>query len=359
MTSKQNAIAAISGGLDSAACVLVARNLGFTVGEALFLDFLINNDKTLNNAKNVAKLVGVNLNTAKLIDEFKRTVRKFMTDELQKGNTPSACTQCNPKFKWHHISKFADLQNIHYVATGHYAQKVKLNGKYFVKKSVDIIKDQSYFLWNLTQNDLERTIFPLGNMCKNDVKILLENNNLKQIAQTKESMSLCFVPHGCSYNDFVINNLNPSKGDIVDQNHNIVGTHNGYQLYTAAQKRGLNLFPEFDTRNYRVVYTDATNNKVFVSDDAKDLLYDNIVITDFSCVDLNEIIDSKNIRLQVRGLGRNPQGYAKIKILNNNTIPKVIVQLEDPAWAIAAGQSAVFYSHDDRVLGGGIITDQS
>ncbi len=351
-SNQQNIIAAISGGLDSAACVVVARNLGFTVGEALFLDFLDSNSQSLENAQNVAALINVNLNTAKLNTEFNQTVRLFITDELSNGNTPSACTHCNPKFKWNNLLKFADQKNIHYVATGHYVQKVKLNNKYYVKRGADQIKDQSYFLWNLTQNDIERTIFPLGNMCKKDVKILLEENNLIQIAQTKESMSLCFVPQGCSYNEFVVNNLHPNQGEIIDQNNKVVGAHNGYQLYTAAQKRGLNLFPDFSTRNYRVVKTDPTNNIVFVSDAAEDLLYDKFVITDFSCVELNEISESKNIRVQVRGLGRNPNEYAKIEVVSNN---KLIVHLNDPAWAIASGQSAVFYSDDDRVLGGGII----
>jgi len=350
-TYKQNIIAAISGGLDSAACVIVARNLGFTVGEALFLDFL-NNPLALNKANIIAQLINVNLNTEKLNNEFNTTVRNFMISELQKGNTPSACTHCNPKFKWYHLLKFADKTNTHYVATGHYVQKIKLNNKYYIKKGEDEIKDQSYFLWNLTQNNIKRTVFPLGNMLKKDVKILLEENNLKQIAQIKESMSLCFVPQGWSYNDFVVNNLNPKQGEIVDVNNNLIGTHNGYQLYTAAQKRGLDIFPEFISPNNQVINTDAYNNKVIVSNNPKDLLYDKVVITDFSCVDLNEIKDSKNIRLQVRGLGRNPNGFAKIEIVNN----KIIAHLDDPAWAIASGQSAVFYSDDDRVLGGGIIT---
>ena len=122
-SNQQNIIAAISGGLDSAACVVVARNLGFTVGEALFLDFLDSNSQSLENAQNVAALINVNLNTAKLNTEFNQTVRLFITDELSNGNTPSACTHCNPKFKWNNLLKFADQKNIHYVATGHYVQK--------------------------------------------------------------------------------------------------------------------------------------------------------------------------------------------------------------------------------------------
>ena len=169
-------------------------------------------------------------------------------------------------------------------------------------------------------------------------------------------MSLCFVPQGESYNDFIINNLNPKQGEIIDMDNNVVGVHSGYQLYTAAQKRGLDIFAEFATRDFRVITTDAINNKVIVGDNHSDLLYDKIYVKDFSCVDLNEIIDSKNIRVQVRGLGRNPEGYAKIELLGTSKCNKIIIHLDSPAWAIAAGQSAVFYTDDDRVLGGGVIT---
>ena len=329
--------------------------------EALFLDFLCHSDanihnKQLANAKNVAQLINVNLNTAALNSKFNENVTEFMLQQLNLGKTPSACTHCNPKFKWKNILEFADQKNCELIATGHYVRKIFHNNKFFIKRGVDDTKDQSYFLWNLSQNDIKRTVFPLGNMRKSDVRKLLTDNNLHEIAQTKESMSLCFVPNDSNYNDFVIENLNPQKGEILDTTGIIVGYHNGYQLYTAAQKKGLEILPEFTQYNYRVVRTIPSQNIVVVSKEPNQLLYHKVNISDFSCVDLDELTQSNNVRLQVRGLGRNPNGYAKIEVVGNIQNRQIIAHIEDPAWAIAPGQSAVFYSDDNRVLGGGIIT---
>lgn len=342
-------LVALSGGLDSAAAVLLLQKEGFDVNniEALFID--MNGCKnSIQRAKNVANMLGLRLHVARCEDQFKECVVGNFADQLKRGKTPSGCAFCNPNFKFKVLDQWAEKLQCDMFATGHYINKVEVQGKYYLKKGVDNAKDQSYFLWGLSQFLIQKAIFPLGRFKKSEVKDFLDSVEFQAIAQTKESMSLCFIPKGLNYNEFVRDLVDSKSGDIVDCNGNIVGRHNGFALYTLGQKRGFELF-ESD-KLAEVVRVEPHENRVVVSFDPRDLYVKQFFVTNLNIVDHNEFFSSTQLIVVVRGLGRNPSGYCTVEMVNNTL--KVICS--DDLWAVTPGQSAVFYI-DDRLVGGGEI----
>lgn len=232
-------------------------------------------------------------------------------------------------------------------------RKVEINDKYYIHRGVDSVKDQSYFLWGLKQDVLEKIIFPLGGYKKQEVRDLLTSEGFDLIAQRRESMSLCFMQGG-GYREYVSKNIALKYGDVVDKAGNIVGRHEGCQLYTIGQKRGFEIFNtqsyQINDQSYEISAVDVKLNRLIVTQSKADLYVVSFNVGNYSIVDHNEFYNTQELSVVVRGLGRNPKGFCSVK-KETNTIK---VTLTDPAWALAKGQSAVFYI-GGRVVGGGEI----
>lgn len=327
-----------SGGIDSTAAALYLRDSGYevlletldTTGDLQFLE----------NARRTAENIGLQLHFSDVRDEFRRSVIDYFTDGYLKGHTPAPCTVCNSAIKWKTLFRRAVETGARHIATGHYFRIARSGGLYFVRRGADPVKDQSYYLWQLSQEILSMALTPMGEKIKSEVK--RESGFLPDAA---ESMGVCFLK-GIDYGDFMLRSCKDIvPGSMVDLSGRMVGTHRGCALYTIGQKKGL----DCPLPGAVVTGIDAARNLITVGKD-KDLYSDKLSLRDCVAPDMDRLLSSDRITVMVRGLGRNPKGYAKVTRCGQG----LDVELSDPAWAAAPGQPVVMYE-DDMVLGGGFL----
>ena len=330
-----------SGGVDSVAAVDILRSRGLLV-TALTLN-TTGDEQMLQSAVAKAAELGVEHIVKDVRKEFECKVVEYFLSSYVAGRTPAPCTVCNPLIKWHYLISEADRLGIDAVATGHYFNVVNYDGRYYVSKAVDCRKDQSYYLWGLSQEVLARVITPMGQIIKQDINPVL--------SKSKESMGLCFL-HGKSYGDFIKERspLAHVKGDVVTQDGSVVGRHDGVAFYTTGQKKGF----ETSIAGARVVAIDAKRNELIVGDN-NDLYHQTLEVSGCNLVSQDEFLQSRDVSVVVRGIGRNPEGYIKCVEKVGN---RYRIKLENPAWAPAIGQPIVFY-RGDRVIGGGFLEGYS
>ncbi len=327
---------AFSGGIDSCAAAMSLRDEGFDV-ELLTINMLGDKDLT-DNALQRAEQMGFHLH---IIDErelFEREIIEYFTSEYLAGRTPAPCTRCNTHIKWKLLLREADRRGIYHIASGHYFRIAEHNGLCYVRRGVDPAKDQSYYLWGVTEQTLRRVKTPMGELIKANVKA--------KSAIKKESMGICFL-HGAHYTDLLCARCGePRSGDIIDQaSGEIIAQHNGIARYTIGQRRG-----EGIPSSKRVIGINAELNQVIIGDNNA-LYVKEFEISDCHFIDPDEAFSSTEIEVMVRGIGRNPKGFAHLSKSPNGAI----VHLEsDHAWAIAAGQPVALYIRE-RVIGGGYI----
>ncbi len=340
----------MSGGIDSSVAANILQQQDYEVIGVTLLFYHKGNTlpNYLTEAQQLAKQLNIKHHVIDVRTDFSDTVIRYFKEEYLAGRTPSPCIMCNEKVKWKHLLEQADKFNCQYVATGHYINIDKEDDTYYIYKGIDTIKDQSYFLWNLNQTILSRTLTPLGSYTKQEIKELANQFGCKTAANQKESMGVCFLGK-TDYRDFIKQQIPDidqqiGKGNIVNTCGEVVGSHDGYAYYTVGQKRGLNLLQK---NGLMVSEIDVKTNTLKV--DTKQNLHKNrLKVSNYQFNNTNDISSNK-ITTIVRGLGLNPKGYSKIKLLNNK---ELIVTLENPAWAIAPGQPVAFYI-DNKLIGGG------
>ena len=325
-----------SGGIDSCTSARRLMDEGYRV-VALTIDTM--GDKAMVDRARVKALeIGVEWVMYDAHEEFKREIIDYFCSEYAKGHTPAPCTRCNPHIKWRTLLSEANRLGIEHIATGHYFNIESRNGRYYVTKGVDESKDQSYYLWGLSQEVLARAITPMGNAIKSDVKQAFEDKS--------ESMGICFLS-GKPYADFLLSQgITMPEGDIVTKQGDVCGRHNGIARYTIGQRRGVGI-PE----GMRVIGIDAKVNSIIVG--ANELLFHHhLHITDCNSVEEDELLSATDITIKIRGIGRNPQLPVRVERAAHG----YIVTTQDPAWAPAKGQPLVFY-RNNWVIGGGIVVD--
>lgn len=334
---RERILLGFSGGIDSRTAVELLRTDGFDV-EALTLD-MIGDSNILAQATAAASELGVALHIKDVQADFKANIIDYFVESYLSGLTPAPCTMCNPLIKWKHLISTADSLGIHHIATGHYFKVESYNNKLYVAKADDASKDQSYYLWGLSQDTLSRVVTPMSGVIKANVK--------QHISDKRESMGVCFL-RGAIYRDFLSEHCPEAcvAGDIVDSKGDVVGQHDGIAFYTIGQKRGYRC----SLPGAVVVDIDALNNHLVVGAD-RDLYKHNLLIHRCNIVDSDELLASSDVRVVVRGLGRNPEGFAQRII---PTTDGYHITLDSPAWAVALGQPVVLY-RGNRVIGGGII----
>lgn len=304
---------------------------------ALTIDTM-GDEEMLHKARTKAEEIGAEWLMYDAREEFKREIIDYFCQEYAMGHTPAPCTRCNPLIKWRTLLNEANRLGIKRIATGHYFNIEKRNERYYVTKGIDESKDQSYYLWGLSQEILSRAITPMGNAIKSDVKQAFKDKS--------ESMGICFL-NGLPYAEFLCNRgIDMPDGDIVTRNGEVCGRHNGIARYTIGQRRGVGI-PE----GMRVIGIDATHNHIIVGEN--ELLFHNqLHIAHCNIVDEEELLSAKDITVKIRGIGRNPQLPVSVEATHGG----YIVKTQDPAWAPAIGQPLVFY-RNNWVIGGGIVVD--
>ena len=277
---------------------------------------------------------------------FENTVITDFISQYMTGFTPNPCVLCNKIIKWGKMIEECKKFNCDYLATGHYAQIGYENGRYFLKKGVDKSKDQTYFLWTLTQDNLKKTMFPLGELTKSQVRDIAREYNYVKLAQKRESQEICFIANN-DYRSFLREKIadidqRVGKGNFIDINGKIVGKHKGYPFYTVGQRKGLVV--AFGTPKY-VCHINAHTNEIVLGD-KENLLSNILLIRDYNLMKYAKIphdfVGEVKIRYRDKGM------LASVCQIDDY----IKIQFKEPVSAVTAGQSAVIYEGDDVVAGG-------
>jgi tRNA-specific 2-thiouridylase len=435
--SKPLVVVAMSGGVDSSLAAFLLKEKGYEVigitlklwdysevGGDLYKDGRCCSLEAMNDARNVCQKLGIPHYVLDFKEKFKEKVINNFVEEYKKGRTPNPCIVCNTEIKWKLLWDKAKELGAEYLATGHYARIKYLEvdksfttptaglaphreeKRFLLLKGVDSRKDQSYALWRLSQENLSKTIFPLGELTKKEVRELAKKYNLKT-AFKEESQEICFVPDN-DYQRFLkewtsirdkdsqeeINQIHP--GPIYDLNKKKIGEHKGIPFYTIGQRRGLKIALG---KPLYVVKIDPDENAIYVGEN-KDLLKTTFIVSNLNWISIPELKDKLNCSVKIRYLHspakatispyadsrssmsalRQAQGGEQNRttglldkkdneftLKKLSTTPafsgrwltykpedKVLVEFEKPERAITPGQSAVFYE-GEKVIGGGVI----
>lgn len=358
--NKKRVLMAMSGGLDSSVAAILLLEQGYElVGVTMKMweyesagiqtnDTGCCNIDAVIDAMKIATKLGFPHYTLDFKDIFKEIVIKDFVDEYMKGRTPNPCVLCNTFIKWDALRDRANDLECDYIATGHYAVINKENDRFVVKKGADKEKDQSYFLWGISQKNLAGTLFPLGNYYKNEIRQIAVNNGFNFLAEKSESYEICFIPDN-DYRSFLKYSVKDIEsklkgGDILNVEGEIIGKHKGYPFYTIGQRKGLDVAlgePAYVTK------IDPINNTVTLGF-KKDLMSDEMLVKNVNYIKLNSVPkNGMEVTVKIRSHDKGTKGT--IFPAKNNSLRVVF---EKPVSAITPGQSAVFYENDDIVAGG-------
>ncbi len=342
-SKKKTVLVAMSGGVDSAVSALILRERGFDIHGVHFV--LYDNDHSAKQIKAIAEAIKMPLFIKDISKTFKREIIDYFINEYKTGRTPNPCVLCNYLIKFSNLAKYADRKNISYIATGHYACIEENEYHFYLKKAKDRLKDQSYFLYRLTEKELQRTIFPLGDLTKTEVKQYAKDHNMH--IQEHESQDVCFFHAQESLDCFLEKFIEKKEGSIIDEKGNVLGGHRGCEFLTIGQRHGLNL----SGGPFYVIDKSIDRNEIVVTKNINHprLSAAKIIFKDAVWVN-NEPEGSKNYQIRTRYQSKQTHGILK------KQDGQWIAELETPQWGVAPGQSLVVYAAD-IVIGGGVISD--
>jgi len=333
MINKKNRILlAMSGGVDSTAAALLLAEQGKELAGCTFRT-RYTKDSSLAAARELAQSLGIEHHVVDLSEEFDEKVIAYFRQEYMAGRTPNPCVVCNKEIKFGRLMQVADEYGCEQIATGHYARVE--NG--LICPAEDRAKDQTYFLWQLSEEQLSRVVFPLGDKTKVEIRAYLAEHGYKTLAQGGESQDICFIED--DYRKFL--DVAKQPGDYIDKDGKVLGQHEGYTSYTIGQRKGLGIAlgaPAFVTK------IDAAKNQVTLGD--HDILYTQEV-------SLRDVVFRGNRALPVMAQIRyrsKPQ-EAVVAAMKST---QAVIRFTEAVWAVTPGQSCVLYQ-ENKLVGGGII----
>lgn len=341
MTCK-SALAALSGGVDSAVCALLLQEQGVRV-EGVVLEFSPAHTGAVEAAKRCADALHIPLHVVRCHEAFDRDVIRPFAESYYTGRTPNPCVICNPRVKFRLLCETADSLGLEGIATGHYAAVVRCGERWAVRRAQNVKRDQSYMLYRLTQDQLSRLLLPIEAMPKEDVRLLASRRALP-CADAPDSQEICFLEDG-DYASYLERRFGPSRtGNFLAPDGSPCGKHRGILHYTVGQRKGLGLSlgePVFIRR------IDAETGDIELGTDA---LRTEAVLSDCVWMPFPELPGSLRVQAKIRSQARLADalltplsgGYAR-------------VVFDTPQHAPAPGQSCVVYDGDGLLLGGGFI----
>ena len=345
----------LSGGVDSAVAAYLLKEQGHEVIGITLRTWSPDGEGEsrcceIDDARRIATKLDIPYYALNCEEMFNKYVIEPFIDEYIAGHTPNPCVECNRYVKWHRMLYYAQVLEADYVATGHYAFIEKLdNGRFTVKTAKHAEKDQTYMLYRLTQEQLSKTLMPLGSYSKDEVREIARKNGLS-VADKKDSQEICFVPEG-SYGDFIEKNAKEGlagPGDFVTEDGKSVGKHKGIIHYTIGQRKGLGVAlgrPAF------VLEIDKEKNEVVLGDEGP--LFGREVMChrlNFMGIPEMKIGDTARCIAKIR-YHHAPQA-ATLEMVGEDELKIVF---DEPVRAATPGQSAVFYDEAGFVMGGGVI----
>lgn len=339
-------LVALSGGVDSSMAAAFLRQNGYAVEGAIMIFFEGTAQKNLDYAQRVAETLNIPFHCFDFTEEFRKKIIVNFIEEYRNGRTPNPCVLCNQHIKFGLFVAKAEELGIQRIATGHYACIERRNGRYLLKKGIDV-NEQSYFLYRLDQAQLSKIMLPLCSYTKVQVRKRAQRLALPT-ARRRKSHDVCFIPHG-DYATFLEKFLDETPGPIFDVQGNVIGEHQGIFSYTYGQRRGIGIS---HTHPYYVMRIDPSQNAIYVGK-RRDVYQSELIAGDMHFIPFDNLDKPMGVQAKVRYFSAPSQ--ATIVPL---PAKKVRVIFTKPQWAITPGQSVVFYEND-VVIGGGIIETSS
>lgn len=351
MSAEKSVLVGMSGGIDSTAVCHMLLSQGYRVVGLTFITCSAG-ESAAQSAKELAGSLGIEHYIVDVRDEFRKLVVEPFIESYLSGTTPNPCVNCNPTVKFRLLEEWADKLGCEHIATGHYVKVVSEGAgdekRSYIVTGDDDRKDQSYFLWRLTQKQLARVLFPLGGWEKSDVLDYLAANGMQSVARSGESMEVCFIPG--DYREFLCENVPDVEerfggGSFVDSEGRVLGKHKGFPFYTIGQRKGLGIAlgkPAY------VIKINPAKNTVMLGDEVQ-------LITRHMLINEPQWVSGvpENLSVRVRYRSHPIECDAPVAVGDG----RWLVKLHGDASAITPGQSAVFYC-GNTVVGGAFIADQ-
>ena len=359
MVKQKKVIVGISGGVDSSVTALLLKSAGYDV-QGIFMKNWTNNapniectsEEDFKDAEKVCDQIGIPLHQANFsADYWDKVFSKFLSDH-NAGLTPNPDILCNKEIKFGAFLDYCLETGADYIATGHYARLECSANNTQLKRGLDKSKDQSYFLHQVSGADLDRALFPLGELSKNQVRSIARDNNLIN-ADKKDSVGICFIGKN-NYNDFISNFLGKNPGEIVDENGTKLGNHEGLMYFTLGQRQGIGIggVKGRDQASWYVAHKDQKSNQLVVVQGAdNDLLFSNGCYLDEVHWINEKLASNTNCEVQIR----YQSDPVSAKIIQTKQGYKI--NFSEPIAAVTPGQSAVIYK-GDICLGGAVIKER-
>ena len=362
MEQKKRVLLGMSGGTDSSVAAMLLQDAGYEVVGVTFRFFELNDStEYLEDARILASRLGIRHITYDARKIFHERIVTYFIDEYLAGHTPVPCTLCNNYLKWPLLAMLADEMGIFYIATGHYVRKVKVDDTYYITYAADSDKDQTFFLWGLKQDILQRMLLPMGDITKVEARAFAAGRGFQKVAVKRDSLGVCFCPmdyrsflkkwlvsfgqHQVSFGQFW--SAQVSRGRFVDEKGDFIAWHEGYPFYTIGQRRGLGIHLN---RPVFVKEIRPEKNEVVLSS-LQALEKTEMLLKDWNIVSRERLLGHPDVIVKIRY--RKQENHCTVTITPDNLLH---VQLHEPLTAIASGQAAAFYK-DGLLLGGGIITE--
>lgn len=369
MEENKRVLLGMSGGTDSSVAAMRLLDAGYEVTGVTFRFYELNGStEYLEDARSLAERLGIRHITYDAREVFRERIVGYFVREYMMGHTPVPCTLCNNYLKWPLLSKIADEMGIFYIATGHYVRKVKVDDTYYITYAADPDKDQTFFLWGLKQEILQRMLLPMGDITKVEARVFASGRGFQNVAMKKDSLGVCFCP--MDYRSFLKNWLVRNgqtlvrngqalvgngqswseivrRGRFVDEKGDFIAWHEGYPFYTVGQRRGLGIHLN---RPVFVKEIRPEKNEVVLAS-LQALEKTEMLLKDWNIVNRERLLGHADVIVKIRY--RKQENHCTVTVTSDNLLH---VQLHEPLTAIASGQAAAFYK-DGLLLGGGIIVE--